>query len=314
MYNNPFKYSNDNKRYHTFNYHLKSTYQQKVFKVPLNANFSCPNRDGEKAYGGCTFCSALGSGDFAGNIGDDMITQFNQGEEMMRRKWPDGLAIAYFQAYTNTYAPLDILKQHFEPFAHNERVCEISIATRADALNPENIAYLQSLTKYKTIWVELGLQTTDDTIAATLNRGHTYQEFLDAIDLLAKTDIKVCVHLMNSLPDESVEQMIENARLLGKLKIDAIKIHMLHLLKNTRLANSYLKTPFYLLSEEEYIDVVIKQLEVLPPEMIIQRLTGDAKKEDLVAPLWTLNKTSVLNGIDKKMKALDTYQGRLYEE
>lgn len=307
---NPFPLSFDNKRYHTWNYYLKNKYQQKVFKVPLNANFSCPNRDGTCGTGGCTFCGSLGSGEFAGNINDSLNEQFEETQKMMKLKWPDGKPIAYFQAYTNTYAPLSQLKTYFTPFIEREDVLGLAIATRADCLEDDKIAYLRSLTKKKEIWIELGLQTIHDLTAKRMNRGHDYQTFLDCILRLQSTNLKICVHIINSLPNESKEMMIETAKALGQLPIHAIKIHMLHICKDTKMGNDYIKQPFSLLSLEEYIDVVIKQLEVLPKEIIIQRLTGDAKKELLIAPDWTLNKTNVLNSIDKEMVKRNTWQGK----
>lgn len=306
---NPFPYSDDNKRYHTWNYYLKHHFNTKIFKVALNAAFSCPNRDGKCGVGGCTFCSSLGSGDTAGDIHDDLMTQFEKGVKIMQRKWPNGEAMAYFQAYTNTYASLAVLKQTFEPFVEREDVRAIAIATRADCLEDEVIDYLQTLTKEKEIWIELGLQTIHNQTAAAINRGHTYETFLDTIHRLAKTDLKICVHLMNSLPNETSEMMIESAKAVGQLPIHAVKIHMLHLLKNTQLGNDYLQTPFPMLSREEYIDTVVKQLMVLPKEIVIQRLTGDGVIDDLIAPLWTIRKVTILNDIDKEMVRQNVWQG-----
>lgn len=308
---NPFIYSNDNKRYHTWNYYLKKHYQSKVFKVALNASFTCPNRDGTCGVGGCTFCSSKGSGDYAGDQQDHLMDQFDKGFEMMRRKWPEGQAIAYFQAYTNTYGPLEKLKQTFDPFVEREDVLALAIATRADALNDENIAYLDSLCDKKDIWVEVGLQSIHEKTAKLTNRGHDLKCFEEAIMKLAKTRLKICVHMINSLPNETKEEMIETAKYIADLPIHAVKIHMLHVISDSRMGQDYLKEPFPVLSKDEYIDVVIAQLEVLPAEMIIQRLTGDANKDHLIVPEWTLKKVIVLNDIDKEMKRRDTYQGRL---
>lgn len=307
---NPFPYSFDNKRYHTWNYYLKSKYQHKVFKVPLNANFSCPNRDGTCGYGGCTFCGALGSGEYAGNIHDDLAKQFIDVYEIMKRKWPNGLPMAYFQAYTNTYAPIEKLKEYFTPFVERRDILGLAIATRADCLEDEKIAYLQSLTKNKEIWIELGLQSIHDQSAIATNRGHDFATFLDCIERLKNTDLKICVHIINSLPNEDEKMMIETAKQIGQLPIHAVKIHMLHVCEDTRMGKQYKQKPFPLLSLEQYIDITIKQLEVLPPEIVIQRLTGDAVKELLIAPKWTLNKTNVLNNIDKEMVKRNTWQGK----
>lgn len=310
---NPFPYSLDNKRYHTWNYYLKQHYQNKVFKVPLNANFSCPNRDGTCGVGGCSFCGSLGSGEYAGNIHDDLAKQFMEVQQVMLRKWPQGQPIAYFQAYTNTYAPLPKLKEYFTPFMNNPHIKALAIATRADCLEDDKIAYLQELSKTKDIWIELGLQSIHNKTADAINRGHTYEVFLDCIERLKHTDIKICVHLINSLPNESKEMMVESAKALSALPIHAVKIHMLHVCKQTKMGNDYSKHPFPLLTLEEYIDVVIAQLEVLRSDIIIQRLTGDAVKDLLIAPTWTLNKTNVLNSIDKEMVRRNTWQSRLVQ-
>lgn len=307
---NPFPYSFDNKRYHTWNYYLKNKYQEKVFKVPLNANFSCPNRDGTCGVGGCTFCGSLGSGEYAGNIHDDLAKQFSDVYKVMKHKWPTGLPMAYFQAYTNTYAPLEKLKEYFTPFVKREDILGIAIATRADCLEDDKINYLQSLTKKKEIWIELGLQSIHDKTAIATNRGHDYATFLDCIERLKNTDLKICVHIINSLPNEDEQMMLETAKQVGQLPIHAVKLHMLHVCEGTKMGEIYKKNPFPLYSLEQYIDIIIKQLEVLPAEIIIQRLTGDAVKELLIAPEWTLNKTNVLNSIDKEMVKRNTWQGK----
>lgn len=309
-----FLFSDDNKRYHTWNYYLKHTYHKKVFKVALNADFSCPNRDGTCGVGGCSFCGSLGSGECAGNVQDDLMTQFEKGCINMRNKWQNGLAMAYFQAYTNTYAPLDKLKDTFHPFVKREDVVAISIATRPDCLEDEKITYLASLTKKKDIWIELGLQSIHDETAKAVNRGHDYATFLDCIQRLQGTGLKICVHIINSLPNESDEMMLETARAIGKLPIHAVKIHMLHLMEGTRMAQEYKKHPFSLLSRDAYVDLVIRQLEVLPPSMIIQRLTGDGIQDALLAPDWTRKKVIVLNEIDKEMAKRNTWQGKHFHK
>lgn len=312
-YNNPFPYSDDNKRYHTWNYYLKHRFHQKVCKVPLNADFSCPNRDGTCGFGGCTFCGSLGSGEFAGEKHKSLEAQFADGQRMMRRKWPHASFIAYFQAYTNTYAPLSVLQACFDPFCERDDVLALSIATRADCLEDEKIAYLQTLTKKKEIWVELGLQSIHDETACRINRGHTYAQFLDCVHRLAATDIKIAVHLINSLPRETKDDMLASAEAIARLPIHAVKLHMLHLMEHTVMAEQYKNHPFPLLSKEAYIDIIVSQLELLPPHMIIQRLTGDGVKELLLAPQWTLKKVSVLNDIDKEMVRRNTWQGRCYD-
>lgn len=311
---NPFPYSDDNKRYHTWNYYLKHRYHEKVFKVALNANFSCPNRDGTCGVGGCTFCGSLGSGEYAGNIHEDLAAQFAERKAMMKRKWPNGDAIAYFQAYTNTYADVDTLKKTFDPFVARKDVVALSIATRADCLEDDKIAYLESLTKEKDIWIELGLQSMHDETAKRVHRGHNYQTFLDCIHRLKDTHLNICVHIINSLPYESKDMMLETAKAIGHLPVHAIKIHMLHIMEDTQMAKEYQQHPFPILSKEEYIDIVVSQLELLPPKMIIQRLTGDGVKEKLITPQWTIKKVVVLNDIDKEMLRRDSWQGKYYQE
>jgi len=311
---NRFPYTYDNKRYYTFNYYLKETYGKKVAKISLNGNFTCPNRDGKLSYGGCTFCSDEGSGDFAGNVQDDLFKQFDDIKAKQGLKWKDTYYIAYFQAFTNTYAPLDILKECFDPFTEIDEIKALAIGTRPDCLEDDTIAYLDSLTSKVDVWLELGLQTTYDHTAQLFNRCYDYEVFLDTLSRLEKTNIKVCVHMINGLPYEDKEMMLNNIKRLSHLKgIDAIKIHMLHLIKGSTMAKEYEDKPWPLLSKDEYIELVVEQLSYLPKDMIIQRLTGDAKKEDLLAPLWTLKKIDVLNGIDQYMTKHDICQGDKYE-
>lgn len=309
---NNFKYSFNEKRYHTFNYYLKSKYNCKVAKVILDAGFTCPNRDGKKGFGGCIYCSDLGSGDSNVDLGNSLLKQYESNKKVMNQKWPNDLYIPYFQSFSNTYGPLIKIKEMLEPFIHMDEVCEISIATRCDCLPDETIEYLDSLTSIKPIWLELGLQTSNDETGRFINRQYDFVDFKDALQRLSKTNIKVCVHVLNGLPHESKEDMIQTIKDIKDLKFDAIKIHMLHIIKNTTLANIYEKQPFELLGRDDYIDLVVKQLELLKPEVIIERLTGDPIKENLIAPDWILNKTTILNDIDKLMRKLDTYQGSKY--
>ena len=301
-----FKYSLDNKRYHTLNYYYRHKYGKKVFKVSLNANFSCPNKiNGD----GCIFCSKLGSGDFAGNASLDLITQFNEVKEIMEHKWPDAYYIGYFQANTNTYAPVNILKTKFEPILKMPNLVGLSIATRSDCINEECLNYLKDLNTRTNLTIELGLQSMYDETLKYINRGHDLNNFITCVKKLKESNIKVVVHIINGLPGETKEMMINTAKFLNDLDIDGIKIHMLHVIKNTPLADIYLARPFPILTKDEYIDIVVSQLEVLKPKIVIHRLTGDPKKEDLIAPDWVLKKFVVLNDIDKEMKRRDTYQG-----
>ncbi len=312
MKNNPFCYSDDHKRYHTWNYYLRHTYHGKVYKVALDGGFTCPNRDGTLGIGGCTYCGAAGSGEFAGSRNEDLLSQFHHGNEIMRQKW-NGLAIPYFQAFTNTYAPLSVLKQIYDPFMNMKQVPAICIATRADCLEDEKIAYFKQWAKVKDIWLEIGLQSIHDETAKLINRAHTYAQFLDCIHRLQDSGIHICVHLINGLPTENKEMMLESAYALSQLPIHAVKIHMLHIMKDTYMAEQYERGPFPLLTLQEYVDIVISQLELFPPSFIIQRLSGDGARNALLAPLWTTNKKIVLNTIDKEMRLRNTWQGRLYQ-
>ena len=311
---NQFKYSLDNKRYHTYNYYLKNKYHQKVAKVALNADFTCPNRDGTKGYGGCIFCSSSGSGDYAGNVHDHLEKQFQTISQVMKRKWPECAYIAYFQANTNTYGPLDKIKKMIAPFLNKEDVKGIALATRPDCLNEEIVQYLSTINKQKDVYIELGLQTIHEQTSKLINRGHTFQEVLDGLALCRKYNLEVCVHIINGLPFETKEMMIETAKTLGQLDIQALKIHMLFVVKNTKLQQMYENHEFNMLSRQEYIDIVVEQLRYIKPEIVIERLTGDGKIDDLIAPLWSIKKVTILNDIDKKMKELDVYQGDLYKK
>ena len=310
---NNFKYSFNEKRYHTFNYYLKNKYQCKVAKVILDAGFTCPNRDGFKGFGGCIFCSESGSGDSNNFRNCDILNQYYDNKKMMDQKWSNGLYIPYFQSYSNTYGPLSKIKNMLDPFLKMDEVCEIAIASRCDCLNDEIISYLDDISYIKPLWLELGLQTSNDIKGSILNRQYNFDDFKLALANLEKTNIKVCVHVINGLPNHDLNDMLQTIKDINHLPFDGIKIHMLHIIKNTKLAYMYEEKPFKIISRDEYIELVVKQLELLKPEIVVQRLTGDPIKEDLIAPTWLLNKTTILNDIDKLMRKLDTYQGSKYE-
>ncbi len=310
-----FKYAfDDNKRYHTWNYYLRNNFGQKIFKVSINAGFTCPNIDGKVAYGGCTYCSKEGSGDFAGNPKDDLIKQFTNIKEMMHKKWHSAKYIGYFQAYTNTYAPLEILKEKYETILAQEDVVGLSISTRPDCLEDDVLEYLAELNERTNLWVELGLQTIHDKTAKIINRGHNYKTFLEGVEKLKSKNIKTVVHIINGLPGEDYNMMMETAKAVADLDVHGIKIHLLHVIKNTPMAKMLEKNMMELMTQDDYVNLVCDQLEILPPEMIIHRLTGDGKKEDLVGPLWSLKKWEVLNQIDDTLKARNSYQGIKYNK
>lgn len=306
---NTFKFSNDNKRYHTFNYYLKNKYHNKVAKVSLNANFTCPNRDGTKGIGGCIFCSNSGSGDFAGNIKDSLEKQFDDVSALLQKKWPNCKYIAYFQANSNTYGPVEKLRNCIEPFINKKDVVAISIATRPDCLEDEILEYLDSVNKRCDLWIELGLQTIHDKTAKLINRGHSYLEFIEGLNKLRHLNINVCVHIINGLPFETYEMMLTTAKEIGKLDIQALKIHMLYVIKNTKLHQMYQNNEFTMLNRDEYIDLVTEQLSYLPENIVIERLTGDGNVNDLIAPDWSIKKVTILNDIDKLMVKKNYVQG-----
>ena len=300
-----FSYTLDNKRYHTLNYHYQSLFHHKVFKVSLNANFSCPNFKNGK---GCIFCLA-GSNSYDVQNNKDLIAQFNEVKSVLERKWPNGYYIGYFQANTNTYAPVSVLREKFEAILSLENVVGLSIATRSDAIEKECYDYLEELNQRTFLTVELGLQSCKEETLQFIKRGHSVQNFLEAVHNLKKRGIRVVVHIINGLPYETKEDMVNTAKFLNDLDIDGVKIHMLHILKGTELETIYNEKPFPILSKEEYIDVVIEQLEHLKETIVIHRITGDPDVKDLVTPSWLIKKFCVLNDIDKEMVRRDVYQG-----
>jgi uncharacterized protein len=309
----PFPYASDDKRYHTWNYHLRGQFGHKVFKVALDGGFDCPNRDGTVAHGGCTFCSASGSGDFAGNRVETLETQFNEIKEKMHTKWKDGKYMAYFQAFTNTHAPVDVLREKYESVLNQEGVVGLSIATRPDCLPDDVVEYLAELNQRTYLWVELGLQTVHERTASLINRAHDFQCYKDGVTKLRKHGIRICSHIINGLPLESYDMMMETAHEVAKLDVQGIKIHLLHLLKGTPMVKQYEKGMLEFLSQEDYVNLVCDQLEILPPEMIVHRITGDGPIDLMVGPMWSVNKWEVLNAIDAKLKERNSWQGKFYQ-
>ncbi len=300
-----FKYTLDNKRYHTLNYFYKTKFMKKVFKVPLDAHFSCPNKINGQ---GCIYCS----NNSTANIIDSNLSieeQFLNNIKILEKKWPNSLYIPYFQSGTNTYAPLEILKPLFEKLLDYPKVVGIAIATRPDAINKEIVDYLKELNQKTFLTVELGLQSSNNKTLEFIKRGHDVDCFIKSVKMLKENNIFTVAHIINGLPYETEEDMLNTARLLNKIKIDGVKIHMLYISKDTELANIYQIKPFHILTKDEYIDIVIKQLELLDEKIVIERITGDPIKEELITPNWLLKKFCVLNDIDKEMVKRNTYQG-----
>lgn len=309
-----FKYTLDSKLYHTWNYHLRQKFGTKIFKVALEGGFDCPNRDGTVAFGGCTFCSAAGSGDFAGERVDPIPVQFEKIKNKMHEKWHDGKYIAYFQAYTNTHAPLEVLKEKYEAALAQPGVVGLSIATRPDCLPDDVVEYLAELNKRTYLWVELGLQTVHEKTSNIINRAHDMQCYYDGVAKLRKHNINICTHIINGLPLEDYDMMMETAHTVAQMDVQGIKIHLLHLLKGTPMVKQYEKGMVEFMSQEDYVKLVADQLEVLPEEMIIHRITGDGPIDLMIGPMWSVNKWEVLNGIDAELKNRNSYQGKFYKK
>lgn len=300
------------KRYNSLNRHLREKFGGKVFKIPLDAGFTCPNRDGTLSREGCYFCSARGSGDFAGSRQQNLEEQFSNVCTMMHRKWAVGRYIAYFQAYSNTYAPLEKLQTVYEYAIARPGVVGLAIATRPDCLPVYVLDYLEALNRRIYLWVELGLQTIHESTARRLNLQYNFKDFSMALEALQSRGIETCAHIILGLPGEQRREMLLTGQTVARLPLQGLKIHLLHLMKGTPLEKVYRKKPFRFLEKDEYVELVADILEMLPPQVVIHRLTGDSPRELLIGPDWSLFKWEVLNSIDRCLEARDTWQGRLY--
>ena len=301
---------NTKKRYNMQSAYLKKMFGKKTVKISLNGGFTCPNIDGTKGSGGCIYCSAKGSGDFGGNPNQNISEQFDEVRKKLVTKWGNDLCyIPYFQANTNTYAPLERLKSLYSEALAQENTVGLAVSTRPDCISEETADYLEELSNQTYLTVELGLQTIHDKTAQFINRCHNYSDFLHGFEMLEKRGINVCVHIINGLPIETKEMMLETAKELGKLRPHAVKIHLLHIIKGTELAEIFRRGEFEEMPMDDYIETVCDQLELLNSETLIERLTGDGDKETLIAPLWSRDKKSVLNGIDKELRRRGTVQG-----
>ena len=313
---NPFAYSHTNKRYHTYDHWLKATFGGKCAKIPLDAGFSCPNLDGTCGHGGCVYCSGRGSGDFAEEATMPLREQYDRQREKLAGKWPTERCIPYFQARTNTYAPTERLRRLFFEVLDYPAVVGMSIATRADCLPPDTVALLGELSRRTVLTVELGLQTAKDETAALINRGHTYADFLEGYTRLRRDapDALTCIHLILGLPGEDEADVLESARAVAALRPHQVKLHLLHVLKGTPLARLYEAGEYVPPEQEAYVSMVVKVLELLPPETVVARLTGDGAAAELLAPRWSLCKRAVVAAIDRLLVARRTWQGRLYQQ
>ena len=311
MSKSPFLYSIDNKRYHTLNYHFRSVYGHKLYKAVIDCGFTCPNIDGSKGSGGCIFCDG-GSGYFTKPT-LSVSEQIESEHERIFKKWGDVPIIAYFQANTNTYAPAERLREVYETALSFPYIAGLSIGTRADCLPDDVLSLLCELGKRTSLTVELGMQSVHNSTIERINRCCTHEEFLEGYEKLKARGLRVCLHIINGLPGETPDMMIETARQTAQLAPDGVKLQMLHVIEETKLAEMYNAGNIPLLTRKEYIDVIIRQLELLPPETVIERITGDGDKKKLIAPAWSADKISVLGEIDKHLAELDTWQGKLYK-
>lgn len=306
-----FLYSNDNKRYHTLNYHMLQKFGTRVFKAVIDAGFTCPNIDGACGKGGCTYCTS-GASEFTNSSLIPIKEQIELEQQRIYKKWGKVPVIAYFQAHTNTYADLETLKSLYEQALETDGVIGISIATRPDCLDDEKIAYLKELSQKTYLTVELGLQTIFNETSKKINRGYLFETFENTFSKLKQNRIRTCVHLINGLIDETPEMMIETAKEIGSMSPDAVKIHLLHVMKDTVCESQLIQGKLDTMSMNEYIETVCNQLRYLPPRCVIERITGDGSKENLIAPRWSTNKIAVLGGIDKFMADNNIYQGDKY--
>ena len=301
------------KRYLTQNDYLRNRFGGKVIKLSLNAGLSCPNRDGSKGFGGCTYCSSELSGDFSGNKKLSITDQMTEQITLLSEKWKSSMFIPYFQAGSNTYGEISKLSDMFEEALSFPDTVGLTIATRADCISDDILGLLKKLSDKTYLTVELGLQTIHDITAEKINRCHKYNEFLETYYRLQKCKINTCIHIINGLPGEDIPMMMQTAEEVSRIKPHSLKIHMLHIIKNTTLASEYKNNPFYIMEKEEYIKLVCDQIEIMHPEIIIERVTGDGRKSDLIAPLWTCDKKSVINGIDNEFRRRNSFQGKKYK-
>lgn len=299
------------KRYYTWNDALQKNFGAKLSKIPIDGGFDCPNRDGTVAVGGCTFCSVSGSGDTIIAPSAPLPVQFQKQVQKMHQKWPNAKKyLVYFQNFTNTHAPVDVIRHRFEQVLNEPGVVGLSVGTRPDCLPDEVVDYLAELNQRFYLWVELGLQTTFEETSDLINRAHDYYTYLEGVDKLRRHNINVCTHLINGLPGETADMMLENVRrVVLDSDIQGIKLHLLHLMEHTQMVKDYMNGKLKLLSQDDYVSIVCNQLEILPPEIIIHRLTGDAPRETIIGPMWSLNKWEVLNQIDKELAKRNSYQG-----
>ena len=304
----------NNDKFYKLNSFLKENFKEKIFKVSLDGGFTCPNRDGKISNKGCLFCSDKGSGEFAGDRCKTITAQIDEQIDFMKDKIGSSKVIAYFQNFTNTYGDIEYLRKIYYEALNHEKVIGIAIATRPDCLSDDVINLLDEINKKYFLWVELGLQTANDSIGKIINRGYDTKVYIDSCRILNEKNIKFVTHMIVGLPNEEKKDLYDTIDLINSVKSWGIKIHLLYILKNSKLLNYYQQNPFKIYEKDEYENTVIELLERLSPLIVVHRLTGDAKKDELFEPLWSLNKRGILNSIEKKLKSSKSYQGKFFNE
>lgn len=304
----------NNDKFYKLNSFLKKNFKEKIYKVSLDGGFTCPNRDGKISNKGCLFCSDKGSGEFAGDRCKTITTQIDEQIDFMKDKIGSSKVIAYFQNFTNTYGDVEYLRKIYYEALNHEKVIGIAIATRPDCLSDDVINLLEEINKKYFLWVELGLQTANNNIGKIINRGYDTKVYIDSCKILNEKNIKFVTHMIVGLPNEEKKDLYDTIDLINSVKSWGIKIHLLYILKNSKLLNYYQQNPFKIYEKDEYENTVIELLERLSPLIVVHRLTGDAKKDELFEPLWSLNKRSILNSIEKKLKSSKSYQGKFFNE
>ena len=304
----------NNDKFYKLNSFLKKNFKEKIYKVSLDGGFTCPNRDGKISNKGCLFCSDKGSGEFAGDRCKTITAQIDEQIDFMKDKIGSSKVIAYFQNFTNTYGDIEYLRKIYYEALNHEKVIGIAIATRPDCLSDDVINLLDEINKKYFLWVELGLQTANDNIGKIINRGYDTKVYIDSCKILSEKNIKFVTHMIVGLPNEEKKDLYDTIDLINSVKSWGIKIHLLYILKNSKLLNYYQQNPFKIYEKDEYENIVIELLERLSPLIVVHRLTGDAKKDELFEPLWSLNKRGILNSIEKKLKSSKSYQGKFFNE
>ncbi|MEA4971968.1 MAG: TIGR01212 family radical SAM protein [Candidatus Metalachnospira sp.] len=301
----------ENKPYNSLSDHLKEKLGSKTVKLSVNAGFTCPNRDGKISTGGCIFCSGSGSGDFAPEASLSISEQLRLSKEKLSNKWPNAKYIAYFQAFTNTYAPLEVLEKKYNEALSCDYISGIAIATRPDCIDDDIAELLSNISKKTYLWVEFGLQTSDENTAKLVNRGYTNDVYLSAMKKMKSVGIETVSHIILGLPHETRQTMLNTVKFAANAGTDGIKLQLLHIIRDTKLEEMYNKEPFHVMTKEEYTDTVIDCIEHMPPNIVIHRLTGDGNRNELIEPQWSMDKRGVLNEIQRKMKINQSFQGKL---